>query len=159
MFRISKLTDYSTVVMACLAQSPGEKRNARDITEQTHLALPTVSKILKILTKAGLLVSHRGAAGGYSLSRAPEDISIAEIITAMEGGLGLTECGEQAGLCDYEELCAIRGNWHSISHMIHDSLQKISLADMAKPMQQTDVCIDIKDIKRATDTATGNNHE
>ncbi len=130
MLKISKLTDYSTVVMAYLAQYSERLHNAKDITAQTHIALPTVSKILKALTKSGLLISHRGAHGGYTLANKAMSISIADIITAMEGKPGLTECSHNNGLCALQPTCAISGNWQTISSIVYETLQKISLQDM-----------------------------
>lgn len=130
MLKISKLTDYSTVVMAYLAQFPEKMHNAKDITAQTHIALPTVSKILKALTKSGLLLSHRGAHGGYSLANAAIQITIADIITAMEGKPGLTECSHNNTICALQPTCAIAGNWQTISSIVYKTLEKISLQDM-----------------------------
>ncbi len=93
MFRISRLTDYGIVVMAHLAGcEDGDSHNARELAEETRLPAPFVSKILKSLTRAGLLVSQRGSKGGYSLARTPGEISVVEMITALEGPVGITEC-------------------------------------------------------------------
>lgn len=132
MFRISKLTDYSTVVMSYLAREPDKTHNARDIMAHTSIALPTISKILKMLARAGLLRSHRGMNGGYSLALPPAQISIAQILAAMEGHLGLTECSTHNSHCSIESLCHIRNNWRSITHLVHDALTNITLADMAE---------------------------
>ena len=131
MLKISKLTDYSTVVMAYLAHYPQHMHTAKDITEQTHIALPTVSKILKALTRSGLLVSHRGAHGGYSLAQAANAITIADIITAMEGKPGLTECSHTNMSCALQPTCAIAGNWQTISGLVYNTLAKISLQELA----------------------------
>jgi FeS assembly SUF system regulator len=130
MLKISKLTDYSTVVMAYLALYPEKMHNAKDITAQTHIALPTVSKILKALTKHGLLLSHRGAHGGYSLANEAIKITIADIITAMEGKPGLTECSHNNTLCALQPTCAISSNWQTISSIVYKTLEKINLQDM-----------------------------
>lgn len=141
MFKINKLTDYSTVVMSYLAEVPRGMVTANDICQHTHISLPTVSKILKMLAKAGLLASHRGAAGGYQLVRAPHDISIAEIVIAIEGEVGLTECSMNHSHCSIQDSCHIRSNWRLISHIIQQTLQNITLADLAKPMLATDMYI------------------
>ncbi len=130
MFRISKLADYSTVVMAYLARRPDVLHNARDITDHTHIALPTVSKILKLLARGELLTSHRGMNGGYSLARPAEEISIAAIIKAIEGDLGLTECAYQESHCSIESLCSIRSNWQFISQVVGDALEQVTLAQL-----------------------------
>jgi len=141
MFKINKLTDYSTVVMSYLAEAPEAVHNANDICQHTHITLPTVSKILKMLAKANLLTSHRGAAGGYQLAKPPQNISIAEIVMAIEGEVGLTECSMDHSHCSIQDLCHIRGNWRLISHIVQQTLQNITLADLAKPMLATDMYI------------------
>lgn len=132
MLRISKLADYSTVVMSYLAREPEHMHNARDIMEHTQIALPTISKILKILAKAGLLRSHRGMNGGYTLAVAPAEISIAQILAAMDGNLALTECSTHHSHCSLESVCHIRTNWRSISQIVQESLTKVTLADMLR---------------------------
>lgn len=133
MLRISKLADYGTVVMVNLTKQGDALSSARSIAEQTRLTLPTVSKLLKQLTAAELLVSVRGANGGYKLSRKPEMITVAQIIYALEDQRGLTECSVHAGECSLQGHCAIQGNWRSISHAIETALDSVSLADFAKP--------------------------
>lgn len=132
MINISKLADYSTVVMAYLARV-GTALNARDIAQATHIALPTVSKILKILAKAELLESHRGAKGGYDLARSAEKISLADIINALDGGIGLTECSRAAGLCSVEQSCGIRHSWRNIGLIVRELLEQVTLAEMLQP--------------------------
>ena len=134
MFRVSKLTDYGTVLMTYLAQHPHVLHNAKDITLHTRVALPTVSKLLKKLAKGGLLTSHRGAKGGYTLAKPPAQITVAEMILALEGDFAMTECSHASGLCSVETWCAIRGNWQVINLAIHEALKDISLADMTKPL-------------------------
>src|SRR5438270_13588885 len=93
MIRLGKLTDYGLVVMSQIAQRPpADLHTARDLAAKCHLPLPTVSKILKTLLQGGLLVSQRGIKGGYSLAREPGLISIAEIISVLEGPVALTAC-------------------------------------------------------------------
>lgn len=133
MLRLSKLTDYGTVIMTFLARSPERVYTAREITDQVHVALPTVSKILKLLTQEDLLVSYRGAAGGYRLARPPREISVARIIGALEGPIGLTECSFSPGLCNQESSCSIRPNWQRINSAILATLERITLAEMAQP--------------------------
>lgn len=135
MLRLSKLTDYGTVVMTYMARNPERVHSAHEVAEQVGVSVPTVSKILKTLSRYGLVVSLRGAKGGYSLGRAPEDITMAEIISAMEGGpLGLTECSSMPGVCVQETSCSIRGNWQKINHVIVGALERVSLAEMTKPV-------------------------
>lgn len=136
MLRVGKLTDYGTVVMTHLARDPQGLHSANGIAAELGLALPTVSKILKALVQNGLLVSHRGAKGGYSLALAPEQISVARIIAAIEGPIALTECSHTAGECDQEPQCSVRSNWQRINRAVRDALERVSLAELARPAQQ-----------------------
>lgn len=133
MLRISKLTDYGTVIMVCLAKMAPALCSARDVALQTHLAVPTVSKLLKRLTASGLLHSIRGAAGGYQLIREASEISIAEIIYALDEQRGLTECSANPGDCALHRVCHIQSNWRSISHAIESALESVSLEVLAMP--------------------------
>jgi Rrf2 family protein len=93
-----------------------------------------VSKILKTLARAGLLVSQRGAQGGYNLARLPVDISAADIIGALEGPIAITECSADAhGGCSRLEHCEVSGHWPRINQAIHAALQSISLLEMSRP--------------------------
>jgi FeS assembly SUF system regulator len=136
MLRMTKLADYGIVMLTHFASSPTQvTHNARDIASAVHLPLPMVSKVLKVLAREGLLVSHRGTKGGYSLARRPGDISIAEIIRALEGPIAVTECTDTLhGDCDLELLCPVRGNWHRINQAIREALESISLAEMTQPL-------------------------
>lgn len=133
MLRVSKLTDYATVVMTVLAERDSVA-SAQDIAERARLELPTVSKLLKQLAHAGLVESFRGVNGGYRLAREASRISIAQIVTAMEGPIGMTECSAHSGLCDHESHCGVRVNWRRINQAIAQALGDVTLADMLKPM-------------------------
>jgi FeS assembly SUF system regulator len=106
---------------------------AMEIAAATGIALPTVSKILKLLVKAGVLISTRGAKGGYALARVPEKISVAAIIGALEGPIALTECSISHQGCEQATGCDIRGNWGVINRTIHNALESVTLADMIRP--------------------------
>jgi FeS assembly SUF system regulator len=111
---------------------------ARDLASVTRLPLPTVSKLLKQLLQSGLLASHRGMNGGYSLAKEPADISLAEIITAIEGPIALTECStDVTGLCDLERSCPIKTNQRVVSEVVRGALQKVMLADLMQPSRLT----------------------
>jgi FeS assembly SUF system regulator len=141
MLRISKLTDYATAVMSCLAEAGDGVQSAQVLAERAHLELPTVSKLLKRLAQAGLVSSSRGINGGYRLARRPERISIADIVTAMEGPIGMTECSIKAGLCGHEPHCGVRSNWRRINDAIAGALAGMSLAEMAAPPRRAHVAI------------------
>jgi FeS assembly SUF system regulator len=131
--RLSKLADYGIVMMTHMARDAGRQQTAPEIALRSHLPLPMASKILKGLAHAGLLVSHRGAKGGYGLARPAHQISVADIIVALEGPIALTACIEHApGECDIEALCPARANWQRINRAIREALEGITLLEMAQ---------------------------
>jgi FeS assembly SUF system regulator len=135
MFRLNKLTDYAIVVMRHIASSPEPSlHSARELAAGTHLPDATVGKILRELLDHGLVVSHRGVRGGYALARAASDISLAEIIAALEGPIGFTECNTAPGLCDLEPSCTVRYNSRIIGRMLQQALQNIRLSDLTMPL-------------------------
>ena len=132
MLRISKLTDYGTVLLAHLAANPAGVCSAADVAAATGIALPTVSKLLKSLAKSGLVTSTRGANGGYELSRSPAAISAADIIDALEGPVSITECSPTDSLCEHEGVCSVGGAWQRINVAIRRALDDITLSDLLK---------------------------
>jgi FeS assembly SUF system regulator len=141
MSRLSKLTDYGLVLISQIARgSQSELHTARDLAKQCQLPMPTVSKLLKTLLQNGLLASHRGIKGGYNLAREPHLISLAEIISAFEGRLALTECSSDvSGLCDLESSCRIKNNQRVINQVVRGALENVTLADLIRPMRLTAV--------------------
>jgi FeS assembly SUF system regulator len=138
MLRLSKLTDYATVILSFMARDNTHVHAAMEIASVTGIALPTVSKILKLLVNAKVLVSTRGAKGGYALARAPEKITIAAVISALEGPIALTECSISQQGCEQASGCEIRGNWSLINQTIHNALESVTLADMIRPAGSQD---------------------
>lgn len=132
MLRISKLTDYGTVVLAELANERSRYASAAEIAENTGLGLPTVSKLLKTLARAGLVSSARGPHGGYRLTRCPSDITASDVIGAFEGAVSITECSASDSHCDFEAVCRVGGAWQRINVAIRRALDEISLADLAR---------------------------
>lgn len=132
MIRITKQTDYGIVLLTHLAAAPERPVNAPELAGETHLPLPMVSKILKLLVREGLLDSHRGVKGGYRLSRLPEEISMAEVVSALEGPIAITECVDDESGCSHSAVCAVRGRWQRINTALRDALSGISLAEMAE---------------------------
>ncbi len=133
MLRVTKLTDYATVVLTVLAARPGAVLSAPDLAELAGLEVPTVAKVLKPLAQAGLVDGFRGANGGYRLARAAEAISLVEIVEAMEGPLAMTECSVHAGQCGIENSCGVRANWRRINDVVADALREVTLAQMLVP--------------------------
>jgi FeS assembly SUF system regulator len=132
---MSKLTDYGTLVLAQLAAYSDGVASAGQVADATHLGQPTVSKLLKALARAGLVVSARGVQGGYALARPPQLISAAEIIDALEGPVAITECSAAGSCCDLEEFCRVGKAWQTINSSIRKALQQVSLADLQERPQ------------------------
>jgi|SRR5690606_11456631 len=133
MLRISKLTDYGTLVMTHMAAEPERQYSANELAATLGLGAPTVSKVLKSLARHGLVTSVRGPRGGYGLTRAPESISIADIVDALEDHpFGLTECSATSGLCHHEDGCTVRTNWQRINDIVRNALEGVRLVDMLR---------------------------
>jgi FeS assembly SUF system regulator len=133
--RITKQTDYGIVLLTRMASEPGRQLNAPELAAEVQLPLPTVSKILKLLARDGLLISHRGVKGGYTLARPPERITVAAIIASLEGPIAMTECIEDGtDECGQSGHCAIQANWQVINQAIRSALEGITLRDMAEPL-------------------------
>ena len=131
MLRMGKLTDYATVVLANLAHEPERHRAAAELAERTRLTRPTVSKVLKGLQRAGLVISSRGAQGGYRLARAPELITAAQILDVFEGPIAITECSSASSQCGIERLCRVGGAWQRINSAIRRALEDVTLQQLA----------------------------
>lgn len=137
MLRISRLADYGTMVMSQMASQPGHLFSANDLAATLGLGRATVSKVLKSLARHDLVAGVRGLHGGYSLARPPHQISIADIVDALEEQpFGLTECSATDGLCDIETSCHVRANWQRISLIVRRALEGVTLADMVRPAEQ-----------------------
>ncbi len=144
MLRMSKLTDYGTVVLADLAARPAVPHSATDVAEHTRLSVPTVSKLLKVLAKAGLVTSYRGSHGGYVLARSADDINAAEIIDVLDGPVAITECSSEHSECELEPICGVRSAWQRISLEIRRALADISLRQLIvlAPGKRTPMTLD-----------------
>lgn len=134
MLKIGKMTDYAMLITSQLAKSPRVIMSATTLAETLFLTVPTVSKILKMLSDADLVLSVRGAEGGYRLAKEAADISVADIIAAMEGDLALTECCESRSLCSIDAVCLMKENWKAINHMVYSLLSRITIHDMRSPL-------------------------
>jgi FeS assembly SUF system regulator len=131
MLRISKLTDYATVVLAALAERPEQLRTAAALAGTTGIGAPTVSKLLKQLHRAGLLNSTRGLHGGYQLARPPARITVAAILDALEGPVALTDCAGGHGQCGIEHTCRVGPVWQRLNFAIRRALSDVTLAELA----------------------------
>ncbi|KGO99057.1 SUF system Fe-S cluster assembly regulator [Novilysobacter defluvii] len=133
MLRVTRLTDYATVVLTVLASDAARVMSAPELAERAGLETPTVSKVLKPLAQAGLVEGFRGANGGYRLTRSPGQIRLIEIVEAMEGPLAVTECSTHGGNCGIQDQCDIRAGWHHINEVVADALRSVTLAQMLAP--------------------------
>jgi len=131
MLRMGKLTDYATVVLANLAHEPARHRAAAELADSTRLKLPTVSKVLKGLQRAGLVISCRGAQGGYRLARRPEDITATQILDVFEGPIAITECSGASSRCGIERQCRVGGGWQRVNAAIRHALDDVTLHQLA----------------------------
>lgn len=131
MFKLSRMADYGVVLLSTMARQQEARYSATELSVRTTLPAPTVSKILKLLSKADIVNSTRGAHGGYALSRPPVAITVAEIITAFDGPVALTACvGGSDDSCAVESLCPMAGGWNKINLAVKTALDSVTLADM-----------------------------
>ncbi len=136
MIRLTKLTDYGIVLMTHLAAYRDRRWNAADLASETQLPAPMVSTILKQLVREGLLDSKRGAKGGYSLEKSAKDISVVDIITALDGPIALTECSDETtDECSYEAICRVKSHWLKINSVVRDALVRVTLDEMARDIE------------------------
>lgn len=137
MIRLSRLSDYGIVILTRLAREPDRALPASTLARSTAVSAAMTGKVLKLLARADLLTSHRGAHGGYALARPPTAVSVAEVIEALDGPIALTSCVDPAaGECGIERLCPARANWQRINRAIRDALDGITLADMAQAIPE-----------------------
>lgn len=131
MLKLGKLTDYAITVMSQMA-GESTARSAGWLASQTGVPEPTVAKVLKMLARAELLVSERGAGGGYRLRDAPQQISVGRIIEAMDGPIAIVSCvdgGDDS--CAAQARCPVKGKWEPVNTAIRAALHAVRLSDMA----------------------------
>lgn len=150
MLRISKLTDYGTVILAQLAAQPERPQAAAEVAERTHIALPTVSKLLKTLQRSGLVMSTRGSHGGYQLAQPAAQITAARILDALEGPFAITECSGEHSSCGIESNCRVGHVWQRVNSAIRRALNDVTLAQLAGIERANATTIPLTRITRAT---------
>jgi FeS assembly SUF system regulator len=135
MIRLSRLADYGLVLMGRMALQATTVHTAVGLAEETRLPIPTVAKLLVRLTQGNLLISHRGAKGGYQLARSPSAITVADIVVAVDGPIALTQCLEHgAQPCDVEPICPTRRGWNRLNDAVKRALTEVSLAELSQPI-------------------------
>ncbi|SFC21575.1 transcriptional regulator, BadM/Rrf2 family [Marinospirillum celere] len=132
MLKLSKMTDYAVVLSAQMARHPERLYTAADLADEIGLPKPTVSKLLKMLVKAELLVSRRGTQGGYQLARPASAITASDLISAIEGPVAMTECSLEDSQCDLISQCGVATNWQRVTQAIHELLASVTLAQLAQ---------------------------
>lgn len=142
--KITRETDYGIVLTASMASDEHQPYSAATLAKQRRLPLPMVSKVLKILARAGLLKSQRGARGGYLLARSPDEISVADIVDALEGPIAITECSADASPACMSH-CTVSGHWHQINQAVRAALNNISLRQMSEPPTREATLLFFKD--------------
>ncbi len=130
MLRLSNLADYAVVAMVRLAEDATRTSAAR-LAGETGIPAPTVAKLTVLLTRAGILESTRGAAGGVALASAPDQIRLSDIIEAVDGPIGLTQClHEGAGDCAIHSTCSVKPHWQTINRTVRNALSDVRLSDL-----------------------------
>lgn len=161
MLRISRLTDYAVVLATELGRHEAPVA-VSDLSARTDIPAPTASKVLKALAKAGVVISSRGAAGGYRLAAKAAQIPIVRVIEAIEGPIAVTECADVETTCEHGRNCDVRANWQRINRAVHDALARVSIADMTGPALDGGKLVPLlrsardADTHRSAHTARGN---
>jgi FeS assembly SUF system regulator len=133
MIILSKLADYGVIVATHLAAYPERQVTAATVAAETRLPQATVAKVLKALAHAGLVAAARGAGGGYRLARNAKAISVAEVVAAIDGDIGLTQCSVHVEECARTNYCPTRPHWAAINRAVGQALSAVSLDAMLTP--------------------------
>ncbi len=131
MLRLSKKSDYALISMKHLAMRPDASSSAREISESYDIPLELLAKVLQRLVRARLLISVQGTRGGYRLGRQAAQISVADVIQAVDGPVTVTACSDTDHNCDQYTKCSIRDPLWKIKNRIIDALNTVSVAEMA----------------------------
>lgn len=137
MLKLGKMTDYAATVLVVLAQADEPRLTAQDVSARSLLEVPTVSKLLKLLVHAGLVHSTRGAYGGYSMAKSADQITVADLIAAIEGPVAMTECTIEGSECVQESSCQMAANWQKVTDVVQKALETVSFVEMLpKPIHK-----------------------
>jgi FeS assembly SUF system regulator len=133
--RLSHLADYAVVLMTAAARrQAGERLSATELSKETGVPLPTTQKLMGQLTAFGLLTSVRGAGGGFMLARDGQEISLADIIEAVEGPIAMTQCSgsDEASDCALDAHCRVKPHMNIVSNAVRGALGAVSLRELAR---------------------------
>ena len=133
MIILSKLADYGVIVATHLATHSDRQATAAAVAAATRLPQATVAKLLKALAHAGLVVATRGASGGYRLARQGTEISVAEVVAAIDGDIGMTQCSVHVDDCERTTYCPTRPHWAAINRAVGTALAAVTLDEMISP--------------------------
>ena len=154
------MADYGTIVLTTMAKEPERTQSVAEIVSLTGLPVPSVSKLLKRFIRGGLVSSLRGATGGYRLARPPAEISTAQILQAIDGPLGVTECCAHPGVCHHEALCQVRPHWQSVNRAMRQAFEQITLKQMMAPLvESTDQRVDLSTLRAPRSRSPANQGE
>lgn len=139
MLRLSNLADYGVVVMTAAARraAAGRRSSAGELALETGIPMPTVAKLTSALARAGLLHSHRGVAGGFALAHPAEEISLADIVEAIDGPITLTNCADGRADCSLHGMCVVMPHWEPVNNAVRNALSQVSLAELSPARQPT----------------------
>lgn len=152
MLRITRLTDYATIILSHMAKQPEVLYSAKVLAGELNIGAATVSKVLKIVLSHKLVCSTRGAEGGYRLADAPENISITRVIEAFEGPLAITQCALTEHDCLNAKGCHVQTQWQVVNGAIIKALSQVSLADMTRKNLNNTFIIRPEDIVKALES-------
>jgi len=130
MLRLSKRSDYALIAMRHLALEDTSV-SARELAERFDIPVELLAKVLQKLARAGLLISHQGIRGGYVLARPAQQVSVADIIVAIDGPLTVTACSDQDRTCDQYSKCNVRDPLWRLKDRIVAALAGCTLAELA----------------------------
>ena len=131
--RLSHLADYAVVLMTAAARrNAGERLSATELSVETGVPLPTTQKLMGQLAGAGLLDSVRGAAGGFSLARSASEITLADVIEAVEGPIAMTVCSEGRTDCALDAHCRVKPHMGVVGNAVRGALGAVSLTELAR---------------------------
>ena len=136
--RLTHLADYAVVIMTAAARRPaGERLSAAALAAETGVPVPTAQKLMGKLAGAGLLVSVRGAGGGFALARPAERITLAEMVEAVEGPIAMTQCSgsEEASDCALDAHCRVKPHMSVVSNAVRGALAAVTLEQLARERQ------------------------